>query len=283
VIAAKPNSIAGVVQWAQQELSTTVDNALFESSLLLAYTLDVSRAHLLAWPDKTVDGAKLIYFKQLISKRRQGTPIAYITGVKEFWSLPLQVSNDTLIPRPETEKLVEIALNLVENIPSPVVADLGTGSGAIAVAIATERAQSTVIATDITCSTLAIAKSNAIQLKLLHCHFIVSDWCNALAREGFDLVVSNPPYIEENDPHLKQGDIRFEPERALSSGENGMDAINIITQCARACMKSGAWLVIEHGFTQKQHVINKMQQQGYRNIRGFCDDSGHDRVCIAQK
>ncbi len=276
------HSVAACLEWAQARLSPTVDDARFEAQLLLAQVLQVARTHLLAWPEKTLTQKSLADFRQLVERRRRGVPLAYLRGRKEFWSLSLAVSEATLIPRPETERLVEVALQLIADRRRPVIADLGTGSGAVALAIASERADARVLATDLSAAALQVASGNAQHLGLRQCRFAQLDWCNGLGQQAFDLIVSNPPYVESTDPALSHGEIRFEPQLALSSGSTGMQAIERICRCAGDALKPGGWLALEHGWQQQDRVKACLEINNYRNISGFRDLAGHDRVCIAQ-
>ncbi len=280
--ALQQNSIGDSLQWAQRHLSGQVSDARLEAQLLLAHVLQVPRTHLLAWPEKTITPASLAAFRQLVRRRRSGVPVAYLTGHKEFWSLPLKVSSATLIPRPETETLVEVALQLITDLPRPVIADLGTGSGAVALAIASERTDAWLLAADLSMTALQTARTNARHLGLPQCRFALLDWCGGLATQAFDLIVTNPPYIESTDPALRQRELRFEPALALSSGKTGLHAIEQVCTGARTALKPGGWLALEHGWQQKTAVIACLEEHNYRNINSFRDFAGHDRVCIAQ-
>lgn len=253
--------------------------ARLESELLIAHALDKPRTHLIAWPDKQLSQEQCSRALSLIERRRQGEPIAYITGEREFWSLSLQVTPDTLIPRPDTECLVARALELLTDIDSPRVADLGTGSGAIALAIARERHDCQVTATDYSEKSLAVAQSNAARLGLKNIQFVQGDWCQALAQDArFDLIISNPPYIAHDDPHLQQGDLRFEPTRALVSGEDGLDDIRRIAPQAKHHLAHRGVLLIEHGYAQGSGVRQILESHGYQDIRTLPDWEQRERL-----
>jgi len=204
--------------------------------------------------------------------------VAYLTGRRGFWSLDLQVTPATLIPRPETELLVELALQRLALAPSLKVADLGTGSGAIALAIAHERPQADVCAVDVSDDALAVASSNALRLGIANVRFLQGSWLAPLSGERFAMIVSNPPYIEADDPHLAQGDLRFEPAGALASGADGLDAIREIVEAARMHLEPGGWLLMEHGWNQGAPVRGLLSAMGYTEVGTFQDLEARDRV-----
>ncbi|HEX6612517.1 MAG TPA: peptide chain release factor N(5)-glutamine methyltransferase [Rhodanobacteraceae bacterium] len=286
---------------AQGSRALAGDEARAESELLLTHVLGVSRAWLVAHADDEVDEPRRGAFEALIARRIRGEPIAYITGSRGFHALELHITPDVLIPRPETELLVEVALARIPRSPDEVernpgqragllpdsaalhpgykIADLGTGSGAIALAIARERPRAHVLATDASAAALEVARANAQALRLTNVEFAQGDWCAALGgRRDFDLIVSNPPYIAEEDPHLHEGDLRFEPRAALASGADGLDAIRTIMRDARAHLHKGGWLLLEHGFEQGAAVRGLLQQSGYREVFTARDLEGRDRV-----
>jgi release factor glutamine methyltransferase len=254
-------------------------SAELEASLLLCHLLDRPRSYLYTWPEKTLDPEQLSDYEILIGRRLAGEPIAHITGQREFWSLNLKVTSDTLIPRPETELLVERSLHHLENTPQPLVADLGTGSGAIALALASERGDAEIYACDLSENALAVAQENAEQLALNNVRFHAGDWFQALPIDSkYDLIVSNPPYIEADDPHLRRGDLLKEPLSALISGEDGLVDIRQIIEQAPSHLKPGGWLLFEHGYQQAEAVANLLQCKGFVDIQSHKDLAGHPRV-----
>jgi len=257
-------------------------DARLEAELLLSRTLGKSRAWLYAWPEHDVDDEQRAALERLVEARVRGEPIAYLTGQREFWSLDLAVTPDVLIPRPETELLVDLALARIPRDTSVHVADLGTGSGAIALAIARERPLARVLATDASAAALAVARGNAARLELRNVEFAAGDWCSALAAERFDVIVSNPPYIASGDEHLGIGDLRSEPMLALVSGPDGLDAIRQIVAQAPAHLRSGGWLLLEHGWDQGARVRELLGARGFLAIATERDNAGHERVTMAQ-
>lgn len=251
-----------------------------EAEILLAHVLQVSRSYLYTFAEKKLSDAEEKTFFQLIDKRLQGEPVAYLTGHREFWSLDFHVTPDVLIPRPETEILVEQVLHLVKNEKAQI-ADLGTGSGAIALALAHEKPNWQVHATDESEAALNVARLNAKRLELPQVQFHLGKWCEALPQIFFDAIVSNPPYIAENDEHLSQGDLRFEPRLALVSGQDGLKDLHQIIQQAKAYLKSGGYLLLEHGFDQAEKVATLFKKAGYTHIIRQVDLAGLERVTIA--
>ncbi|MDH3979687.1 MAG: peptide chain release factor N(5)-glutamine methyltransferase [Gammaproteobacteria bacterium] len=276
----KPVTIAHLLAQATARLNT--DTARLDAEVLLAHVLDKPRSHLFAWPDNTLDDTQLQRFEQALARRLAGEPVAHLTGQREFWSLPLRVTQDTLIPRPETETLVTQALDVIPTGSQLAIADLGTGSGAVALAIASERPDCRVVATDSSAAALAVARSNAQTLHTNNIEFLQGDWCTAL-QGTFDLVVSNPPYIAALDPHLETGDVRFEPRSALAAGETGMDALGAIAHCAAEHLNAGGWLMMEHGYDQSDAARKLLESAGYRDIDDIRDDAGLDRVIRGRK
>ena len=248
-----------------------------DADILLAHVLQVQRSYLYTHPEYCLSSAEQDRFAMLMQKRAEGWPVAYLTGHREFWSLELVVTPDTLIPRPETELLVELMLEKLPKTPL-LVADLGTGSGAIALALARERPQWTVYATDISLKALSVAKANAERLHIKNIIFKLGPWCSALPALHFDAIVSNPPYIAQDDPHLQQGALPFEPAIALVSGEDGLKDIHNIIQNATLYLKSGGYLLLEHGFTQAETVCSALLEAGYLSVASYQDFSGLNRV-----
>lgn len=256
------------------------DSARLDAEVLLAHVLDRPRSYLLAWPDAVPTDTQLRAFRSLVERRARGEPVAYLTGNREFWSLQLNVTPDTLVPRPETETLVAAALEWLPTDRSLRIADLGTGSGAVALAIASERPHCHIIATDRSSAALETARRNAGRAGLDHVEFRQGDWCAALATDTFDLVVSNPPYIASSDAHLLQGDVRFEPRMALAAGPAGMDDIERIADCVRAHLVGNGALLLEHGFRQGATVRALLAALGYRDIATLNDLAGLERVTV---
>ena len=253
-----------------------------EAELLLQHALHVDRAWLFAHADDNVGSVLVGQFRCCLSRRAAGEPLAYITGRREFFALDLIVTPDVLIPRPETELLVEQALAHIANDTDTRIADLGTGSGAVALAIAHERPRARVIATDASAAALAVARANAQHLGLRNVEFAQGSWCAALGERQFDLIVSNPPYIALGDAHLDTGDLRFEPALALASGRDGLDAIRAIARDARCHLVESGWLMFEHGYDQGAAVRGILQTHGYRDAQTATDLELRDRVTSAR-
>ncbi|TBR09159.1 MAG: peptide chain release factor N(5)-glutamine methyltransferase [Lysobacter sp.] len=248
-----------------------------EADYLLAHALGRDTGWLFAHGSESLPPDIARRFADLMARRLQGTPVAYLTGVRGFWTLELAVSPDTLIPRPETERLVELALERLPTTPCDV-ADLGTGSGAIALAIASERPDARIIATDTSAAALAVARANAARHRLPNVQFSQGDWYAPLAGRRFDLIVSNPPYIAAGDPHLEDGDLRFEPAAALASGADGLDALRHIIIGASTHLGPGGWLLVEHGWKQGASVRALMTGAGLADVATARDLESRDRV-----
>lgn len=247
-----------------------------EAELLLLHVLGKPRSWVIAHADDVLDEAQLAAFGALVQRRRDGEPVAYITGHRGFWTLNLEVTPATLIPRPETELLVELALARI--VATARVADLGTGSGAIALAVARECPTANIVATDASADALAVAERNAARHGIRNVRFAQGDWLAPLAGERFDLIVSNPPYIEADDPHLGQGDLRFEPASALASGADGLDDIRRIVAQARDHLAPGGSLLMEHGWNQGPAVRAVLEAAGYSEVFTEQDLEQRDRV-----
>ncbi len=261
------------------------DTPALDAEILLCHVLGKERVYLYTWPEKELEPDQLSEFEGLIDRRQNGEPIAYITGLREFWSLPLKVNTSTLIPRPDTERLVEVALDAFSdsislNTPLNIV-DLGTGTGAIALALGSECPDWNILGVDQSEDAVDLAKDNAQLNNLEQVQFQTGSWCEGLPHNHFDLIISNPPYIVEADPHLSQGDVRFEPLSALVSPENGLLDIVQIAQQSSLCLKTGGWLMVEHGFEQAGAVRQIFKGYGYSAVSSYQDLSGNDRVTVA--
>ncbi len=279
-------SIRSALLQAQAQLNNAQQldaiDARHESQLLLQHALKGNRAWLIAHENDELAANIQLEFDNLIQRRISGEPIAYILGNREFYGLNLAVTPATLIPRPDTEILVDIALEKIPANQATQILDLGTGTGAIALAIAQQRPQAQVTGVDASKTALEVAISNSRQLHIINSHFILSDWFNSLNDTRFDVIVSNPPYIEETDAHLKQGDLRFEPLSALASGTDGLDDIRRIIDNCLIHLKPQGWIMFEHGYNQADTVRDLMAQTGLVAIETFKDLGGNDRVTIGK-
>jgi release factor glutamine methyltransferase len=270
---------------AQQALSAMPDSQPeLEAALLLCHLLDKPKTYLYAWPEVSLTPGQQQAYLTLVERRLNGTPIAYITERREFWSLSLRVTPATLIPRPETELAVERSLFHLAAHHQPTLADLGTGSGAIALALSSERPEARIDATDCSSQALTIAQENAARLGFQNIDFHLGDWCRALpAARQYDLLVSNPPYVESSDPHLSQGDLPQEPIEALASGSDGLKDIREIIAQASARLKPGGWLVLEHGYQQANRIQELLQSAGLEEISTHRDLAALPRVTEARR
>lgn len=269
--------IRQLIETASHQLSEFSDSPRLDAEILLAHCLGKNRSWLMTWPENTPHEAQLQQFQQLLQQRLQGRPIAHLTGEREFWSLPLKVTADTLIPRPDTELMVEQILLHYPTEPAIQLLDLGTGSGAIALALAHERPGWQITASDRSDAALQVAQHNAqrlgLNIKLQH-----SDWFSALSGQSFDVIASNPPYIPQADPHLLQGDVRFEPPGALASGKDGLDAIRHICATAPEFLNPGGQLFIEHGYDQMAKVHAIFSKNHFHSIQQHQDMAGNPRL-----
>ncbi|MDV7106311.1 peptide chain release factor N(5)-glutamine methyltransferase [Vibrio sp. TH_r3] len=282
------------------------DSPSLDASVLLCHVLGQSRSYLLTWPEKILSEEQYLHFIDLLQRRLTGEPIAYITGEREFWSLPLAVSPSTLIPRPDTERLVEITLTKLPR-SAAFILDLGTGTGAIALALASECPQHQIVGIDIQMAAIGLAQKNAENLKIDNTQFLCGSWFEPLGRNEqeqkacvhnerihhrcsldndsrikFAAIVSNPPYIEQNDPHLTEGDVRFEPSTALVAQDNGLSDIRIIATQAINYLENDGWLLFEHGCEQGKLVRDIMLGLGYTQVSTEQDYAGNDRVTLGQ-
>lgn len=248
-----------------------------DAQVLAAHALGCDRAGLIARGRDALDEAALATLDALLERRAAGEPVAYLVGRREFFGLDLAVAPGVLIPRPETEGLVDLALARIAGLASPRVLDAGTGSGAIALAIKAQCPQAQLTALDRSEAALAIARGNAQRLGL-EVRFVASNWLEAIVDEGFDCIVSNPPYIRADDPHLAQGDLRFEPPAALASGEDGLDALRTLCRQAPQRLAEGGWLLCEHGYDQAPAVRALMRCAGLADVASWRDIAGIERV-----
>jgi len=262
-------------------LELVSESAALEIELLLSHVIKKDRIWLKTWPDFKLKDEQVLFFNQLFDRRLQGEPLAFILGFKGFWTLDYAVNSHTLIPRPETELLVEIALSLELDYNSKVI-DLGTGTGAIALALASERPNWQIDATDSVHQALELAEFNRNMFGLTNVDIFYSDWFDSVSRHdsasSYHLIVSNPPYIEQNDPHLQQGDVRFEPSSALVAGLDGLDALRIIIGQAPIHLSPHGWLLVEHGYDQGDSVRRLFDSAGFKQIKTHTDLNLQDRV-----
>lgn len=260
-------------------------DARHEAELLLLHVLERPRSWLFAHATDSLAAADQAAFETLLARRMAGEPIAYLTGRRGFWTLDLEVDPATLIPRPETELLVELALERLPSDQSLQLADLGTGSGAIALALASERPQAQVLATDASPGALAVAARNAARHELPNVCFAEGghDWYAPLQGMRFDLIASNPPYIASDDPHLDQGDLRFEPASALASGVDGLDDIRRIVDGGQAHLRPGGWLLIEHGWDQGAAIRALFDAAGFAEVQTAQDLEQRDRITLGRR
>ena len=274
-------TVTELILKAEQSINTS-ESARLDAEILFCDVMQFNRTRIYSHPDQVVPEDKMALFQSLIEQRQQGCPIAHLTGKKEFWSLELAISEDTLIPRPETELLVETALQIIPENAAFNILDLGTGSGAIAIAIASERPNCKIVATDINTNTLVMAEKNAETHQLQNIQFYLSNWFQNIPSQEFDLIVSNPPYIKQGDENLSLGDVRFESELALVAGIDGMQAINIILENAKHYLAADAYLLIEHGYDQRLLVQEAFLKNDFKQPKTFQDLSGQDRITRGQ-
>jgi len=306
-------TIAQALQDGVQQLEQSSDTPKLDSEILLLKVLNSistsdeliakTRTWLLTWPEAPLSEEQLEAYQQSLNARARGLPVAYIIAEQGFWTLDLEVTTDTLVPRPETELLVECALDKIpeghfpkdrvskdrvskDRVPEEndySVLDLGTGSGAIALALAYERPASHILATDISTAALEVAQRNARRLKLGNIKFVRSCWFESIKPRRYDLIVSNPPYIPQSDPHLQQASLQYEPQIALSSGADGLNALRIIIHQSPNYLKNSGWLLFEHGYDQKKEVQSLLKAEQFSNITTVNDLNGQPRVSMGQK
>ena len=274
-------TLSEALDWASSQLVEISDSAKLDAEVMLLHIIHKQRSYLYTWPDERLTSEQVTAFKKMVSRRLIGTPIAHIVGEREFWSLPFMVNATTLIPRPDTEILVETALNL-PLADNAKVLDLGTGTGAIALSLAFERNSWQMTAVDKVVEAVALAKANRDNLKLPQVNILQSDWFDAITQYDFNLIVSNPPYIDEEDEHLSQGDVRFEPQSALTAGEHGYADLFHTADCARDYLAPGGYLVLEHGFGQALTVRAKMIELGYEAVATVRDFGSNDRCTLGR-
>ena len=275
-------NIGDILKKARDQLKTVSDSPALDAELLLAHCLNKSQTYLHTWPEKIITADQQKCFLKLIEKRLTDYPVAYLLGIKHFWTLELIVTPDVLIPRPETELLVEIALDKIQGITKPKILDLGTGSGAIALALASELSDAEIMACDISEKALKIAKLNADKNKLSgKVTFIESNWLSDITDNNFDLIVSNPPYIDPLDPHLL-GSIRYEPQQALVADCKGLNDIKSIISESKNNLKKGGFLIVEHGYNQNNQVLQYFNKCHFNNEYNQRDLNHHPRISIAQ-
>ena len=268
---------------ASQQLALVSPSARMDIEVLAMHVCGLDRAELVTHGNEDLSPEQIRQLDILLSRRASGEPIAYLTGKREFWSLELRVTPDTLIPRPETELLVSLALSWIPPHAGWHIADLGTGSGAVALALARERPGCMLVATDVSPAALAVARDNACSCGLGHVTFREGHWLAALAGERFGLIVSNPPYIPDDDPHIDSGDVRYEPRMALSGGCDGLAAIREIAGSAQEHLEPGGWLLLEHGYNQARPVREILVRNGYQDCASFIDLAGHLRVSAGRR
>lgn len=266
---------------ALRAAATRIDR--IDAELLLLHVVGRDRTWLFLHERDGLGDADAAAFAALVARREVGEPVAYLSGTRGFWTLDLAVTPDTLIPRPETELLVELALERIPQDVDVCIADLGTGSGAIALAIASERPRAQVVATDFSEAALAVARQNAERNHIANIEFRLGSWFAPLAGERFDLIASNPPYIESGDPHLGEGDLRFEPMTALASGVDGLDDLRVIANQATSHLKPDGWLLVEHGWNQGASVRALFETAGFADVQTARDLEGRDRITLGRR
>lgn len=271
------------LEWIKQASSSLInsESPKRDAEILLEFATQRSRTFLMAFSETELTQNEMLLLDDYLKRRQDGVPIAYITKNKEFWSLPFEVSSDTLIPRPETELLVEIALNNLPNEPCEVL-DLGTGTGVIACAIASERSDCIITGIDKIKGAYELAKKNAAKLQLDNVYILLGEWFKPIKKRKFAMIVSNPPYIDPTDVHLAHGDVRYEPRSALVSENNGLFDIQYIITESKKHLTQYGWLIIEHGWNQAADVRMLFKQNSYQLVSTYKDYAGNDRVTIGR-
>jgi len=275
------HTIAGALNWASPQLVEVSDTPKLDAEVMLLHIIHKRRGYLYTWPDERLTSEQVGLYNVMVGRRVLGTPIAHIVGEREFWSLPFMVNPTTLIPRPDTEILVETALNL-PLVDTARVLDLGTGTGVIALSLAFEKPSWQITAVDNVIEAVALAKANRAQLKLDQVNIIRSDWFDSVECYDFNLIVSNPPYIDETDVHLNQGDVRFEPQSALTAGLDGYADLFHIAESARDYLAPDGYLLLEHGYQQAIVLRDKMKELGFENVSTVRDFGSNDRCTLGR-
>ncbi|NNC68044.1 MAG: peptide chain release factor N(5)-glutamine methyltransferase [Gammaproteobacteria bacterium] len=265
------------VEYAATTLTSISASAKLDAQMLICHACNIEQTKIITYPEQTLNEQQLELFTSALNRRKNGEPLAYITGRKEFWSLEFTVSERVLIPRPETELLIELTLNEVSNTKAPRILDLGTGSGAISISVAKEREDAKIVATDISSQALEIAKKNA-EKHNAEITFIKSSWYENLAEEIFDAIICNPPYIAKDDPDLDKHVYQHEPGKALISDENGLKDLELVIAGAKEYLSSTGYLAVEHGFQQAKKVQQLFDQHGFMSIQTHKDLTGLDRA-----
>jgi release factor glutamine methyltransferase len=281
----KSFSIAQCLQLSA-ELESVSDSTRLDIELILCHILQKNRTWLFTWPDKTLTAEQQQLFDTFFHRRKNGEPVAHIIGEREFWSLPLAVNNSTLIPRPDTELLVETVLELFSgDTPSQqrCCLDLGTGTGAIVLALASEKTHWQLLGVDKSADAVALAEKNRAALNFGHVNILQSDWFAQITQQEFDVIVSNPPYIDPQDPHLEQGDVRFEPRSALIAENKGLADIELIVREGQHYLRSDGWLLLEHGYDQGEAVRTLLGTCGFVAVETRRDLGGNERVSLGRK
>jgi len=270
--------IKSALRNARARLAESSPTPQLDTEILLLYIIKKNRTFLYAHSDQTLDDKQHQQFEALILKRSEGVPIAYLINEREFWSLPLYVTPDTLIPRPETELLIELVLSRYGARSTCSVLELGTGTGAISIALATEKPHWNILAADVSKPALLVAEKNAARHNAQNITFMHSNWFESIPKQAFDLIISNPPYLAEQDPHQHEGDLRFEPKQALVSGSDGLNDLSHIIRESRNYLTPGGLLLLEHGYNQGAAVTGALSDASYKNIQCWQDTAGLDRV-----